>query len=57
MLYVAPFIMKNLLSDEAYNHILLYIIAYRLLSDVELYKDNTDIAETYLKIFFQQVPN
>lgn len=56
MLYVAVFIMKDLLDIDAYNHLLLYIIAYRLLSDPDMCTENAGVSRSYFTEFFKDIP-
>lgn len=56
ILYAAAFVTKEILSSEAYNHLLLYIVAYRILSDKNLCKTSSEVAKSFFIQFFNEMP-
>ncbi|XP_075147430.1 uncharacterized protein LOC142221570 [Haematobia irritans] len=56
LLYTGPFILRNVLSSERYNHFLKLSLALRILLDCNDCRKNNKCAEKLLKSFVNEIP-
>lgn len=52
LLYVGPFVLKNILTSQLYRHFMLLHVSMRILNSKKLFLQETDLAQFYLERFF-----